>query len=176
MSNPFTVSVKFLNVAADLDFLKMVVEHDEKLGNMPIDSLIILSRLKEELRLTTFDLMPFVQKSESSVRSTLEKLVEAGFIEAHGTGKGRSYTLSAALYQRSGKRSEYIRQAGFTSIQQEQMILQFIDKHGSIKRSEVMDLCHLSGSQAYHLLKKISDSGKILKQGERKHAVYTKSL
>lgn len=176
MSNPFTVSVKFLNVAADLDFLKMVVEHDEKLGNMPIDSLIILSRLKEERRLTTSDLMPFVQKSESDVRSTLEKLVEAGFIEAHGTGKGRSYTLSAALYQRSGKRAEYIRQAGFTSIQQEQMILQFIDKHGSIKRSEVMDLCHLSGPQAYHLLKKISDSGKILKQGERKHAVYTKSL
>ncbi len=139
MSNEFTVSVQMANAAADLDFLKMVVEQEDTLGNMPIDSLIILSRLREERRLTTADLAPSVQKPEANVRATLEKLVETGFLEPHGTGRGRTYTLSAALYRQAGKKSEYIRQAGFAPIQQEQMVLNYIDKHGVVKRADVMD-------------------------------------
>jgi ATP-dependent DNA helicase RecG len=162
-----------VNAAADLDFLKMVVEQEDKLGNMPIDSLIILSRLREERRLTTADLAPSVQKPEANVRATLEKLVETGFLEPHGTGRGRTYTLSARLYQNASQRAEYIRQAGFAPIQQEQMVLNYVDKHGSIKRGDVVDLCHLSGPQAYRLLKKLADKGLLKKTGEKKHAVYT---
>ena len=40
MSNEYLVSVQLSNTAADLDFLKMVVEQEDKLGTMPIDSLI----------------------------------------------------------------------------------------------------------------------------------------
>ncbi|WP_419625684.1 ATP-binding protein [Thiolapillus sp.] len=172
MSNEFTVTVQLVNAAADLDFLKMVVEQEDKLGNMPIDSLIILSRLREERRLTTADLAPSVQKPETNVRATLEKLVESGFLEPHGTGRGRSYTLSAALYRKVGKKSEYIRQAGFAPIQQEQMVLNYIDKHGSIKRAEVMDLCRLDRNQAYRLLARMKKAGQIKQIGEHKGAVY----
>ena len=172
MSNEFTVTVQLVNAAADLDFLKMVVEQEDKLGNMPIDSLIILSRLREERRLTTADLAPSVQKPETNVRATLEKLVESGFLELHGTGRGRSYTLSAALYRKVGKKSEYIRQAGFAPIQQEQMVLNYIDKHGSIKRAEVMDLCRLDRNQAYRLLARMKKAGQIKQIGEHKGAVY----
>lgn len=176
MSDAFTVSVQMSNVAADLDFLKMVVEQGDKLGSMPIDSLIILSRLREERRLTTTDLAPSVQKNEANIRATIEKLVETGFLEPHGTGRGRTYTLSAALYRKAGKKSEYIRQAGFAPIQQEQMVLNFIDKHGSIKRSDVIDLCRLNGPQAYRLLKKLKDKGLLKKTGEKRHAVYTRNV
>ena len=172
MSNEFTVSMQMVNAAADLDFLKMVVEQEDKLGNMPIDSLIILSRLREERRLTTGDLAPSVQKPEASVRSTLEKLVETGFLEPHGTGRGRTYTLSAALYRKAGKKSEYIRQAGFAPIQQEQMVLNYIDKHGSIKRADAMDLCHLTQDQAYKLLSRLKKQGDIVQIGDRKGATY----
>lgn len=174
MSNEFTVSVRMANVAADLDFLKMVVEQEDKLGNMPIDSLIILSRLREERRLTTADLAPFIQKPEASVRATLEKLIETGFVEPHGTGRGRTYTLSAALYRRSGKKAEYIRQAGFAPIQQEQMVLNYIDKHGSIKREDAMELCRLSKDQAYRLLKKLKEAGQIRFQGKGKGGRYVR--
>lgn len=174
MSNEFTVSVQMANAAADLDFLKMVVEQEDKLGNMPIDSLIILSRLREERRLTTADFVTSVQKSETSVRSTLEKLVETGFLEPHGTGRGRTYTLSVKLYQNAGQNAEYIRQAGFSDIQQEQMVLNYIDKHGSIKRAEVAELCHISLPQAYHLLKKLQGRGSIMQKGKMRHAFYTR--
>ena len=172
MSDEFTVSVQMVNAVADLDFLKMVVEQEDKLGNMPIDFLIILSRLREERRLTTADLAPSVQKSEANVRATVEKLVETGFLEPHGTGRGRTYTLSAALYRKAGKKSEYIRQAGFAPIQQEQMVLNYIDKHGSIKRADVMDLCHVTQDQAYKLLLRLKKRGEIVQIGDRKGAVY----
>ena len=172
MSNEFTVSVQMVNAAADLDFLKMVVEQEDKLGIMPIDSLIILSRLREERRLTTADLAPSVQKPEANVRATLEKLVETGFLEPHGTGRGRTYTLSAALYRQAGKKSEYIRQSGFAPIQQEQMVLNYIDKHGSIKRADVMDLCHVTQDQAYKLLSRMKKRGEIVQIGDRKGAIY----
>lgn len=172
MSNEFTVSVQMVNAAADLDFLKMVVEQEDKLGHMPIDSLIILSRLREERRLTTADLAPSVQKPEANVRATVEKLVETGFLEPHGTGRGRTYTLSAALYRKAGKKSEYIRQAGFAPLQQEQMVLNYIDKHGSIKRADVMDLCHVTQDQAYKLLSRLKKRGEIVQIGDRKGAVY----
>lgn len=172
MSNEFTVSVQMLNVAADLNFLKMVVEQEEMLGTMPIDSLIILSRLREERRLATGDLTASVQKPEPNVRATLEKLVETGFLEPHGTGRGRTYTLSVSMYRSAGKKAEYVRQAGFAPIQQEQMVLTYIEKHGKIKRAEVMDLCHMSKDQAYKLLSRLKEQGAIVQIGDKKGAVY----
>ena len=172
MSNEFTVSVQMTDAVADLDFLKMVVEQEDKLGNMPIDSLIILSRLREERRLTTADLAPSVQKPEATVRTTLEKLVETGFLEPHGTGRGRSYTLSAKIYQQTGQKAAYIRQAGFDTIQHEQMVLKFIQAHGQIKRADVMELCHLTKDQAAKLLTRLANEGKIHRHGERRGTHY----
>ena len=93
-------------------------------------------------------------------------------MEAHGAGRGRTYTLSAKVYRHSGRKAAYIRQAGFDPIQQEQMVLAYIDKHGSIKRAEVMDLCQITKDQAYKLLKRLKSSGQIVQIGNRKGAVY----
>lgn len=174
LSNDFTVSVFLTNATADLDFLKLVVEQEDKLGALPIDSLIILSRLREERRLTTTDLAPSVQKPEANVRATLERLAEAGLLEPHGAGRGRTYTLSARLYRKAGKKAEYVRQVGFEPIQQEQMVLSYIDKHGSIKRAEAMDLCHLTKDQAAKLLKKMAKENRLEMHGERRGAFYVR--
>ena len=63
-----------------------------------------------------------------------------GLVEARGDGKGRSYHLSAVIYRRLGDKSAYIHQRGFEPIQQEQMVLQYLQKHGSISRSEIAQL------------------------------------
>ena len=69
----------------------------------------------------------------------------------------------------------YIRQAGFAPIQQEQMVLSYIDKHRSIKRADVMDLCHLDRNQAYRLLARMKEAGQIKQIGEKKGAVYERA-
>ncbi len=173
LSNPYTVTVRMLSAEADFEFLKMILQHEEQTGGvMPIDSLIILSRLREERRLTTTDLTASVQKTETEVRATLEKLLEAGLIEAHGTGRGRTYTLSAKVYRQTGQKAAYIRQAGFDSLQQEQMVLKYIDTHGLIKRADVMELCRIDRNQAYRLLNRLKKQKIIRQVGDKKGAVY----
>jgi len=175
MSDDTSVVLAMPKSDADVAFLEMILRHEERTGAaMPIDSLIILSRLRYERRLTTLDLMVNTQKSEQTTRTALEKLVEAGLVDAHGAGRGRTYTLSAKVYRHSGREAAYIRQAGFDPIQQEQMVLAYIDKHGSIKRADVMDLCRISGPQAYHLLNRLKNQEKIHQKGEKRYAFYTR--
>jgi ATP-dependent DNA helicase RecG len=177
MSDIYSVGLLMSRTDADTSFLEMILAYEARAGvPMPIDSLIILSRLCQERRLTTTDLVESTQKPEPSTRATLEKLVEAGLIEAQGTGRGRSYMLSAKVYKKTGQKAAYVRQAGFDNIQQEQMVLTYIDKHGSIKRAEVMELCRLSGPQSYHLLNRLQKQGKIRKNGEKRHAFYTREM
>jgi ATP-dependent DNA helicase RecG len=176
MSDASSVVLVLPKSDADTAFMEMILRHEERSGTaMPIDSLIILSRLQLERRLATGDLIAYTQKSEHATRTAIEKLVEAGLVDAHGTGRGRTYTLSAKVYRHAGQKSAYVRQAGFDPIQQEQMVLAYIDKHGSIKRAETAELCHLSLPQAYHLLKRLERQGKIKQTGKMRHAVYKRN-
>ena len=175
-SDAHSVIVRMSNAESDVSFLEMVIkEEDRRNGKLPLESLIILSRLRSERRLTTKNIAPSLQRSEHDTRSAIEVLVEAGLVEAHGTGRGRTYTLSARVYTQNGKKSGYIRQTGFDPIQQEQMVLQYIDTHGSIKRAEAADLCRISEDQAYRLLKQLSEKQLIKKKGKSKGVFYERN-
>jgi ATP-dependent DNA helicase RecG len=168
-----TVILRMSNAEADFKFLEMILYHEDRAGRaMPLDSLIILSRLRSERRLTTADLSPSTQKSEYETRAALEKLTEAGLVEARGSGRGRTYMLSAKVYRTTGQKAAYIRQAGFEPIQQEQMVLNYIEKHGSIKRADVADLCRIGPFQATRLLRKMTEAGLIQSRGQRKGTYY----
>ena len=175
MSDASSVVLVLTKSDADVAFLEMILRHEERTGNaIPIDSLIILSRLCHERRLTTADLIADTQKSEQVSRTFLEKLMEAGLVEAHGSGRGRMYTLSAKVYRHSGRKAAYIRQTGFDRIQQEQMVLKFIKTHGSIKRADAADLCQISPFQATRLLKRLAENDKIISKGKGKGTIYVR--
>jgi ATP-dependent DNA helicase RecG len=122
--------------------------------------------------MVTVALAESTQRGEAETRASLEKLVESGLVEAHGTGRGRAYTLSSGVYRKTGETIGYIRQAGFKPIQHEQMILNYIEKNGRIKREEVMELCMLTKDQAAKLLKRLKENNKIVQSGERRGAYY----
>jgi ATP-dependent DNA helicase RecG len=89
--------------------------------------------------------------------------------------KGRSWHLSAATYRRLGERAAYVRQRGFEPLQQEQMVLQYVEKHGSIGRGEVAELCRLSPPQAYRLLQLLVRKGLLEKPPGRGRGIkYTR--
>jgi ATP-dependent DNA helicase RecG len=172
-SDAVSVILRMSNAAADKDFLRLILQEEEKLGRtLPLDSLIILSRLRTERRMNTAALAENTQRGEAETRASLEKLVESGLVEAHGTGRGRAYTLSSGVYQTTGETVGYIRQAGFKPIQHEQMILNYIEKNGRIKREEVMELCMLTKDQAAKLLKRLKENNKIVQSGERRGSYY----
>lgn len=169
-----SVVLRLPTAEADLDFRRLVVEHERATNaELPIDSLIALAALRASKRVTADELAVQIQRDTASAKRTLEALTEAGLVEAHGSTRGRSYTLSASLYQAAGDKAAYTRQAGFAPIQHEQMVLNYVQQHGQIKRAEVMELCRISTDQAAKLLKKLKDKGAIVQSGKNRGASYT---
>ena len=169
-----SVVLRLATVDADEVFLRLVVEQESQKGGapLPIDSLIALAALREQKRLDADELARHIHRDAAQAKRTLEQLVEAGLVEAHGNTRNRSYTLSAQVYRARGKQVAYTRQAGFSSLQHEQLVLSHVRHHGRIQRSEVIDLCHLSEGQAGKLLTRLKSDGKLVKHGERRWAYY----
>ena len=169
-----SVVLRLPTADADLDFRRLVVEHERATNaELPIDSLIALAALRATKRVTADELAVQIQRDPASAKRTLEALTEAGLVEAHGSTRARSYTLSASLYQAVGDKAAYTRQAGFSPIQHEQMVLSYVQQHGQIKRAEVMDLCRLTEDQAWQLLKRLVLAEKLVKHRERRWSFYT---
>ncbi|MDC6167004.1 ATP-binding protein [Paucibacter sp. XJ19-41] len=159
---------------ADLEFRRLVVDAERGgSSELPIDSLIALSALRTQKRLTAEELAAYIQRDVAQARQTLEALTEAGLVEPHGATRGRSYMLSAQVYRLAGGQAAYTRQAGFSAIQHEQMVLSYIRQHGRIVRGDVMELCRLSSDQAATLLRRLKANGVLKQQGERRWASYT---
>lgn len=174
-SDSHSVVLSLSLAAADEPFLKAILEEEARRNKeLPVDSLIILSALREQRRASSEQLAAHVQKETSRVNGSVETLVEAGLLQAHGVGRGRTYTLSPNLYRLLGEETEYIQQAGFDRLQQEQLILGFVAQNGSITRKDVMRLCRVTENQAYKLTKHLCDKGILEKHGFRKDSSYRK--
>ena len=170
-----SVVLQLATVEADEVFLQLIIGQENRLSGtaLPIDSLIALAVLREQKRLGMDELAQHIHRDSTQARRTLESLVEAGLGQPHGNTRNRSYTLSAEVYQAKGQHVAYTRQAGFSSLQNEQMVLSHVRHHGQIRRSEVIDLCHLTDDQAAKLLKRLKDDGRLVKSGERRWTFYT---
>jgi ATP-dependent DNA helicase RecG len=161
---------------ADLPFLQMIIEEERRSGaSLPIESLIVLSQLRASSRLSAGMLAQSLQRDEAAARAILGRLTEAGLVQSHGSAKAREYSLSAAIYRRLGKSADYVRQAEFDNIQQEQMIMQYVRRHGSITRKDVADLCRLSADQASRILRRLVNEEKLTLRGKNRGAYYTSS-
>ena len=157
-----SVVLRLATVDADEAFLRLVVEQEARSGSaLPIDSIIALAALRQAKRLTADELALHIQRDAIQAKRTLERLVEAGLLQAHGeTSRTRSFTLVAALYGASrADKAAYIRQAGLTALQNEQMVLSFVRQHGRIRRADVMELCRLDGEHAKKLLQRLKNAG-----------------
>lgn len=151
-SNESGVTLVLPGGPANLAFARIVAEESQAQHPLSLDALLLLNHLWLNRRLTTEEAARVIQKPDADARVRLQRLVEAGLVESRGERKGRTWHLSAGAYRRLGEKAAYVRQRGFEPMQQEQMVIQYVEKHGLISRSEVAELCQLSLPQAYRLL------------------------
>lgn len=157
---------------ANLDFVRLVAEEGKAGRILRLDELLLLNALWQERTLTTDEAARLIQKPEADARSVLNRLLEAGLVEARGERKARAWHLSAATYRRLGEKAACVRQRGFEPLQQEQMVLQYVEKHGRITRREAAELCKITSYQARDLLARLVSRGELVLKGERKGAYY----
>ena len=171
-SNETAVVLVLPGGSANLAFARLVAEESQANRPMSLDDLLLLNHLWLDRRLTTANAARLIQKPEAEARARLQRLVEAGLVEARGERKGRTWHLSAATYRRLGEPAAYVRQRGFEPLQQEQMVLQYVQAHGRITRREAAELCQVSSLQARYLLSRLTKRGRLALRGSRRGAFY----
>ncbi|MCR4656979.1 MAG: putative DNA binding domain-containing protein [Lachnospiraceae bacterium] len=163
----------------DLPFAKMISDEENRLGrSLPINSLLILSALQSQRRLSLHNIASMINLGEIRTRANVEKLVEAGLVEAVGNNRSRTYILSSNIYKRQENVVGYVRQMGIETVKHEALVMELVDKqNGKVTRENVIDLLNVSGPQAYRLLKKLTDKGKLklVGSGRKAYYVYVKS-
>lgn len=157
---------------ANLAMTKWVMEQEQQDRVLTLPELQVLSELLRERRATTVELAALTQRTEGETRNLLSRMVERGWVEARGEGKGRTWHLSASVYRVLESSAGYVRVRGFEPLQQEQMILAFVSAHGRITRAQAADLCAVAPEQASRVLRRLAQEGKLRQQGERKGTYY----
>lgn len=137
-------------------FTKMISNEENRLGrSLPINSLLILSALQSQRRLTIAEIAEVTNIGEIRAKAVVEKLVEAGLVDASGNNKARFYILSSKVYKEQDNIVGYVRQTGIDAVKYEAWIMELIQKQGGkITRDNVVELLNVTPPQAYRLLKK----------------------
>lgn len=170
-SNESGVVLELPGGKANLAFARFVAEESQADRPLTLDDLLLLNHLWLDRRLTTAEAAALIQRPEGEARGRLQRLVESGLAESRGERKGRTWHLSAAAYRRLGDKAAYVRQRGFEPLQQEQMVVQYVEKHGSVSRADAAELYQLSPPQAYRLLKRLEKKGVLSRSGSRGRGV-----
>lgn len=161
---------------ANLAMTRWVFDQEQASGKpLTLSALQVLSELLRERRATTGELAQLTQRTEAEARDQLTRMVEQGWLQARGEGKGRTWHLSAAVYRALDSSSGYVRVRGFEPLQQEHMVLSFVSAHGRITRGQAAELCGLSPGQASRLLQRLAADGKLVLRGQRRGAHYERS-
>lgn len=173
-TNNNAVIVQISTSDADLEMVRFVLEYEEvDARGLLLPQLQILHELKAMGSETTRELVEGLKESESSLRSHLTRLIEMGLVESRGPGRNRRHHLTAAFY-RLARSTEYVRLQDTDPIQQEHMIISYVDQFGTITRSKAAELCHLSPGQARTVLKRLTDAGELELRGERRGSHYVR--
>ena len=162
---------------ADLAFVRMVLHEEARQhGALPVETLLVLTALREARRMSAAELGAHLQCELAQAARLIEALAESGLIQAHGTGRGRQYTLSPQVYKQLGQGAEYARQAGFDELQQVELVRNLVRQQTRIKREDVIALCRLTPRQAKHRLDQMVAQGLLERHGEKRGSYYTEAL
>lgn len=99
-------------------------------------------------------------------------MLESGLVEASGNGKTRVYMLSAKVYREQDNSNGYVRQTGIDKLKYEELVMKLTKQQGYVTRDNVSELLNITNSQAYRVLKKIADKGKLVLIGKGRSAHY----
>ena len=171
-STAISVTLVLPGGKSNLGFVRLLVEEGRQNGPLRLQDLLLLNHLWLERRTTNLDASAVIQHPPAETRRHLLRLVEMGLVETRGRGKGQSYLLSSATYRRLGLESQYVRQRGFEPLQQEQLVLQYVEAHGRITRREVAELCKIGPAQATRLLRRLVQKRELEMHGQKRGTWY----
>lgn len=158
---------------ADFNFHRLILSCRENHPELlTMSTLMILSLLRLERRLALQNLVELCHLSAVRVQRQIEILLKEGFIEAVGTGKNQEYILSEAVYKAQDQTIRNVNRSDLRALRLEELVLGAATKNEGITRSDVVGLLHINAQAAYRLLLRLTEQGKLRKEGKRRHTKY----
>ena len=174
-STAVTVSLFIPRSAPDIQIAEMVSNEQNRLGRaLPINTLLILNYLKDAPRSDIHQISTALNIQETIAKTVLEKSIEAGLVEAYGSGRGRNYILSKRVYNEKGGDSNigYVRQVDIDEARYLELIKNLAQSNEFISRADVVQLLHVNENKAYWLLRKLVNDGVIVPVNRGRYAKY----
>jgi len=158
---------------ADLDLVRFILtyEHDAQ-RPLRMDDLRVVHQIRVVGPSSSRELAEDLNLVDSAVRGTCTRLIELGLLDVTGAGRNRRYTLSSQFYALAEDRNAYVRVRGMQPVQQEQMILEYVRRFGSITRSQAGSLCQIEPTQASRMLRGMTSRSLLAMEGHKRSARY----
>ncbi len=157
---------------ANLEFVRLVLEREQGNEQLKLGELMILNALQEERTIDVGRAASLVQKKAIVAKQYLNHLQELGLLESRGGPPSKEWILSRGVYEELGKLAAHGRLRALDTAQCKQMIVQHVERTGSISRSIAMSLCGIDGPRATRLLSSLVREERIKKIGGRGRGVY----
>ena len=65
-----------------------------------------------------------------------------------------------------------VRQSGIDFVRNDELVMQLAREKGCITRADVMQILGLEAQPAYRLLRKLTDQGRLIREGDRRTSTY----
>jgi ATP-dependent DNA helicase RecG len=159
---------------ADLRFTRAVLEYERTAERrLAVREILILAGLRRSRKLTLTEIASaYLQTAEHKARTTVDALLAAHLVAAHGRTRAKFYTLGPVflhLLEDSIPVATYVTP---TEEEQENQVLAILRERGQIRRKDITSVIGLTEDQAKHRLRSMVEKGLIQMHGERKGAHY----
>lgn len=159
---------------ADTEFIQMIMDEQKSMGHpLAIHTLLILSVLYSERKVSMHDLVERTHASLTRLKPLIETLIERGVVEEIGRASQRMLMLGQKVYRKTGKTKEYTRQRGIDQVRFPEMILKLAEsQNGAVTKTDVAELLHVSKPKAYELLQQLCEERQLVLTGRGRYAKY----
>lgn len=172
-SNEESVRVFFPKCEADINFFRLILDYQKRTGkSIAIQSLMVLSSVLFSKRLTFEGIVTATKLPANRLKRHVETLVEDGLLECKGSGSERDFILSSKFYKAQNREIEMVRQSGIDSVRNDELVMQLVREKGCITRADVMQILGFEAQPAYRLLRKLTDQGRLVREGGRRTSTY----
>ncbi len=149
---------------ANLGFVRFVTERYQEDCPFSLNELLLLSAFRNGHRMTVPDAAATIQRGMDEAEAVLSKLSEGGLVKMRTVAGRALFQLTEKVSLRLGDHTDAFRGRA-EPIQHYDNVLRYLEAHDSVSRKEVAELCAISTSQAYRLLKKMEAEGSVHRAG-----------
>lgn len=136
----------------DEPFARFISDEEARGQVFSLDMLIVLSSLKRSRTIDRASAARSCQRSDRAMLSSLTRMVDLGYLERVGGGRGTTYRLSGHVHAQLGSSVAYFRDRGLSQRRQRALVLEVVEELSSITLEECQELCGTTSADARNLL------------------------